>query len=109
MNPHNVPVETTGSPMLGLLLLIGVAFWCWFSSGPLFLRWPLVVLIVLMTSGHWLGGIIGAYAGALAGPVLLFLIMIAGFMVMLRGFGWRPRRQYQADSRYRRGWHGNRW
>lgn len=101
--------ETNGSPMLGLLLLIGMALWCWFSSGPLFLRWPLVVLIVLMTSGHWLGGIIGAYAGALAGPLLLFLIMIAGFMVMLRGFGWRPRRQYQADYRYRRGWHGNRW
>lgn len=108
MNPQNTPIEIS-SPALGLLLLIGMALWCWFSSGPLFLRWPLVVLIVLMTSGHWLGGIVGAYAGALAGPVLLFLIVIAGFMVVLRGLGWRPRRPYQADYRYRRGSHGNRW
>ena len=37
--------------MLGLLLLIGLACWCWFSTGPLFLRWPLVVLIVLIILG----------------------------------------------------------
>lgn len=109
MNSPNVPIETNANSIFGLLLLIGVACWCWFGRGPLFLRWPFVVLIVLVTSGHWLGGIVGVYASALAGPVLLFLVVIAGFMLMLRGFGWRPRRHYPRDFRYRRGWHANRW
>jgi len=107
MNP-NTPIETTGSPMLGLLLLIGMACWCWLGRGPLFLRWPLVVLIVLMTSGHALGGVVAELVGALAGPILLFAIVIAGFLVMLRGVGWRPRR-HDDYYRYGRGWHDRRW
>jgi len=109
MNSAQTFTETNGSPMLGLLLLIGMALWCWFSFGPLFLRWPLVVLIVLMTSGHRLGGVIGAYAGALAGPVLLFMIVIAGIMIIIRGFVWRPRRRFDDDYRYGRGGHDRRW
>jgi len=101
--------QTNGTPMLGLLLLIGMAFWCWFSSGPLFLRWPLVVLIVLVTSGHWLGGIVTAYAAVFAGPILTLLIIFAGLMIMIRGIGCRPRNRYYRDNRYRRGWYGDRW
>lgn len=87
-----------GNPMLALLLFIGLAWWCWLSSGPRFLRWPLVVLIVLITSGHQLGGIVSAYAGAFVGPVLLLLIVFAGIMIILRGGGGRAR-QYQRNWR----------
>lgn len=91
--------------MLGLVLMIGFACWCWIGRGPLVFRWPLIVLIVLMTSGHWLGEIIGAYVSAFAGPLLLFVIVMAGFMVMLRGIGWRPQRHYHRDNHHRRGWY----
>jgi len=108
MNPQNAPIESTSSPMLGLLLLIGLAYWCWLSRGPRFLRWPLVILIVMITSGHQLGGIVSAYAGALAGPILLLLIVSAGLMIMIRGLGWRPRGRSYRDNRYGRGWYDNR-
>ena len=110
MNPQIFTPDASNGA-LGLLLVIGLACWCWFSSGPLFLRWPLVVLIVLMTSGHWLGGVVGAYVGALAGPILLLLIVFAGLMIMLRGLGLRGRSRNNRDYRYngRRGWYGDRW
>jgi len=86
--------------MIALLLFIGLAWWCWLSSGPRFLRWPLVVLIVLITSGHQLGGIVSAYAGALTGPALLLLVMFAGIMIILRGFGGH--RRHQSHRNWRR-------
>jgi len=109
MNDAQTISASSGSPALGLLLLIGAAFWCWFRSGPLFLRWPLVVLIILMTSGHWLGGIVGAYVGTLAGPILVILIMFAGLMIMVRGLGGRRRGPNYRDYRYGRGRYGDRW
>ena len=111
MNNAQPISDASGGSALGLLLLIGLACWCWFSSGPLFLRWPLVVLIILMTSGHWAGSIIGAYVNALAAPVLTLLIVFAGLMIMIRGIGGRGRGRNNPDYRYngRRGWYGDRW
>ena len=69
-------------------------------------------MLVLMTSGHCLGGIVAAYANILAGPVITLLIMGVGLMIMLRGLGWQARgryHQYSRYNRYGRGWHGDRW
>ena len=70
--------------------------------------WPLVVILVLFTSGHWAGDIVSTYVGALAEPVLTLLIMVGGLLIILRGFGFRRRRTYRPD--YREGWWRNdRW
>lgn len=85
--------------MLGIVLIIALACWSWFGNGPRFLRWPSIVVLLLMTSGHPIGGIVGAYVGAFAAPVLTLLIMLCGIMIILRGSGWRPRRRDYRDYR----------
>jgi hypothetical protein len=92
--------------MLGLILLIALACWCWIGFGPRFLRWPCIVVILLMTSGHQLGGMVAAYVEAFSEPALTLLIMFIGLMIILRGFGWRSRRRdYYRDE----GWFRDRW
>jgi hypothetical protein len=91
--------------MLGLLLCIALACCCWFGCGPRFLRWPLIVLIVLMTSGHQLGALMAAWIDALSEPILTLLIMLLGFVIMVRGFGWRSRRRDYREG----GWFRDRW
>lgn len=71
--------------MISVLLLV-LAFWCWFHQGPRFLRWPVLLVIVLISSGHPLGAEIHQWMLPFLGPLLLFGIMVAGFAVMLRGF-----------------------
>lgn len=92
--------------MLLLILLISLACWCWFGAGPFFLRWPLVVLLVLLTSGHQMGAVVGSYLEVLAEPLLVFGIVLLGLWIMVRGIFGRRR----ADHNYhnRRGWHGDR-
>jgi len=108
MNEAPASLSSLGCGPLGLLLVIGLCCWCWLGRGPRVLGWPLVVILVLMTSGHWAGGIVSAYVGALAKPVLTLLIVVAGLMIILRGFGVRSRRPYRPD--YREGWWRNdRW
>jgi len=73
------------------------------------LRWPLVVLIVLVTSGHQLGSEVASGANTLAASLLPFIFVIVGVLVMLRGgFGRRGRRSYDTyrERRYR---HDRRW
>ena len=92
--------------MLGFLLVVGLALWSWLGNGPRFLRWPLVIVFLLMTFGREYGGIASAQLDALAAPVLTLAIMVAGFLIILRGFGWRPRRR---RYRYERRWYDDRW
>ena len=109
MNEIQTLPSESGGCGVALLLLLGMAFWCWFSSGPYFLRWPLVVLIVLITSGHSLGGVVANVIAPLAGPILTLLIMFAGLMIMIRGFGGRSRRRYYGDDWRRGGRYDDRW
>lgn len=108
MNSAPITTAATGCSPLGLLLVIGLCCSCWLGWGPRFLRWPLVVVFVLMTSGHWAGSIVGAYVEVLAEPVLTLLIVMAGLLIMLRGLGFKPRRPYRPDYR-EGGWRDDRW
>ncbi len=108
MNEAHASVSSNDCGPLGLLLVIVLCCWCWLGHGPRVLGWPLVVLLVLMTSGHWAGDIVSASMEVLAEPVLALLIMIGGLLIILRGFGLRRRRTYRPD--YREGWWRNdRW
>ena len=110
-NPSAIPASGSSGVSLAVLLVIGFACWCWLGAGPRCCRWPLVVILVLMTSDHWAESIVGTYVNALASPVLTLLIMFAGLMFMLRGLGLRGRGRNNPDYRYngRRGWYGDRW
>ena len=109
MNDLQSLSESPAGPSVALFLLFAGAFWCWIGSGPLCLRWPLIVLIVLMTSGHSLGALISCYLGALSGPILVLLITLAGIRIMIFGFGRRPRRDHYYDhDRHASRW-GRRW
>ncbi|MEM6915003.1 MAG: hypothetical protein AAF491_00450 [Verrucomicrobiota bacterium] len=94
--------------MIGFLCLIGLAVWCWLYEGPRFLRWPVIVLLVLMTSGHQLGESVAASADALAAILLPFLLLIVGLLVMLRG-GRRRRTRSPYHYRERRYRHDRWW
>jgi hypothetical protein len=93
--------------MLLLILLIALACWCWLGTGPLLFRWPLVVLLVLLTSGHQMGAVVGSYLETFAEPILTLGIVFLGLWIMVRGFGGRRRTEH--DYHHRRGWHGHRW
>lgn len=96
--------------MLTLLFLIALACWCWLGSGPYFLRWPAIVLLVLLSSGHSAGSAVAAHLDVLAGPLLTLGIMLFGLWIIIRGaLGWRhrPRRYY--GPYYRRRWHDRPW
>ena len=91
--------------MLSLLLVFGLACWCWFGRGPRFLRWPLVVIFLLIQSGNPIGNVVSAWIGALSGPLLQLLIVVIGIMIMFRGLGWRSRRRdYREGGRNRDRW-----
>jgi hypothetical protein len=94
--------------MLALLLIIALACWCWFGSGPVFLRWPAVIVLVLLTSGHTAGAAFGNYVDGLAGPILVLAIMAIGLSMMLRPHIRRRYRDYPLHRRpkYR---YGNHW
>ena len=91
----------------GLLLVIALACWCWLGAGPRCFRWPLLVLLALLTSGHWTGSLAGEYLDAVAGPLLVLLIMAVGFSIMLRGFWPRQPRTHRQCCR-ERGWNRDR-
>lgn len=95
--------------MIGLLLLASLAIWCWIFEGPRMLRWPLVVLIVLITSGHQLGSEVASGANTLAATLLPFLLVIVGILVMLRGGFRRHHRRPYDTYRERRYRHDRRW
>lgn len=102
--------DPSGGSALGLLLVIAFSVWCWLGRGPYFLRWPLLLLTVLMTSGHAVGGVINEFASAIASPVLTILLILFGISVMLRGLWPRHRDRYYRDRhRYNRRRYDERW
>ena len=80
--------------MLSILLLLALSCWCWFGHGPYFLRWPALLVAVLLTSGHPVGGPLGLFLEAIAPAILTLVIALAGLLIILRGAfgGWRSRR-----------------
>lgn len=74
------------------------------------LRWPMVVLVVLLTSGHWAGNVVGAYLDVLAQPLLTLLLMLLGLWIIIRGVVGHQREPYQREHyRHGRDWHDRRW
>ena len=72
-----------------LLVTVALSLWCWLGRGPYFLRWPLVVILVMITSGHSLGRIVSYEMESLMGLILPLLIMLGAGAMIFRGF--RPR------------------
>lgn len=81
--------------MILTVLFLLVALWCWFGRGPYFLRWPAVVLIILFTSGHPLGGMLGGMLDGFAEPLLTLFFMILGFSFIVRGVFGRSHRRHR--------------
>jgi len=88
--PDSIPISNC-SPV-GLLLIIGLLCWCWLGNGFRCLRWPLLILLGILVTDNWFGGIAGGYVDAVANPILVLLIMLAGISIMFRGFRRTPRR-----------------
>lgn len=91
--------------MLSLVLIALLVCWCWFGMGPPFMRWPAVVLLLLLLSNNSIGRFVAEHAEALAGPLLTLLIMLGGLMLIFRGVGWRPRPRYYRYGR----WYDRHW
>jgi hypothetical protein len=98
---QQLAADASGNDFIALLLIIALAAWCWLGSGPLFLRWPSVVVLVLLTSGHTAGTAISGYLDKIAGPVLVLVIMAIGLSMMLRPHMRRRYRDYPPPRRPR--------
>ncbi len=110
MNEAHASLSSNACDPLALLLVIGLCCWCWLGRGPRVLGWPLVVIFVLMTSGHQAGETVSTYMGALAEPILTLFVVIGGLLIVLRGFRFRfrRRRKYRPDY-LEGGWRNDRW
>lgn len=97
--------------MLPILIFGFIAIWCWFGTGPLFLRWPAVVVVVALTSGHPLASVFGEGSEELIWPLLNLLIALFGLWIVVRGVFGGPRRRchYHHDRYHRYGRYGRRW
>jgi hypothetical protein len=93
--------------MLLLILIIALACWCWLGRGPRCCRWPLVVLLALLTSGHQAGAVVGSHLEMLAGSLLTLGLVLLGLWIMVRGVSGR--RQVREYRHHRRDWHGRGW
>jgi hypothetical protein len=91
-----------------ILLSLIVAVWTWLGTGPRLLRWPSLLGLVLLTSGHPLGQALVANTEVLAAPLLTLLIMGFGIKLMLGGGAAARRRdsyaRYLEERRYRDRW-----
>jgi hypothetical protein len=99
--------------MIGFILLLTLAGWCWFGYGPRFLRWPVLVLLALVTSRHALGQSLANSLDVFAGSILPIIIVCFGIWVMMRGFFSGPNRSYRhrrwRDESMGRRWWDDRW
>lgn len=85
--------------MMLTVLFLFIALWCWFGRGPYLLRWPALLGVVAMTSGHPLAAMLGKDLEPLAAPLLTLFFMILGLSIMLRGvFGPSRRRHHYHDG-----------
>lgn len=98
----------SGSP-LALLLVVVFTCWCWLGGGPWSLRWIALIVLVLMSSGHPIGHLIGSHLAVVARPLLALVFVFLGFAIILRGFGWLPRRRWRHPRYGRRWWYDDRW
>lgn len=94
--------------MITFLLLIALACWCWFGYGPRFLRWPAVALLILLSSGHPLGGELSRALEPITLSLLPLAIIFVGIWIMIRGvFPRRPSERHRYDRERR--WRDGRW
>lgn len=77
-----------------LLLCIFLAIWCWLGRGPYFLRWPAILMVVLLTSGHPLISVVDSEFGGILGPLLSLFFAIFGLTIIFRGIFGGSRRRY---------------
>ena len=100
--------------MLAIILFLALACWCWFGQGPYFLRWPAVVIVVALTSGHPLAQVLGKDFEQLIWPLLALFLALLGLWIIIRGVFCPPGRRYHHHhhdhyGRYGRRWRYDRW
>jgi hypothetical protein len=105
-DPTQTPAPTGIVPdhLVLPVIVVALAYWCWFKRGPFWLRWPSVVILILVTSGNSLGAVLGQMLSPFAGPALILLIIGIALFTMIGGFSRRS--SWRRDSRYDRrgGW-----
>lgn len=99
-----LPTEASGNGFVALLLLLGVAGWCWLGRGPLCLRWPALAALLVVLPGT--RSFMSSLAGAFAGPMLLLLILIFAMNMMVRGRVGSRRSRYYDELRRKERWYG---
>jgi hypothetical protein len=110
--------------MMITILFLLVALWCWFGRGPYLLRWPALLGVVALTSGHPLAALLGEDLEPLAQPLLALFFAILGLTIIFRAVFGPSRGRYHYDdgplgywhhhhrrygNRYGRRWHNDRW
>lgn len=96
--------------MMALLILVSVAIWSWLGRGPIFFRWPALVGLTLLTSGHPLGIALARVLDGMAEPLLALFFVFLGISIILKPiFGGSRRRytprRYDDPRREGRGWY----
>lgn len=100
--------------MISFILVLVIAFWSWFGYGPRLLRWPSVVVLILLTSGHPLGQNLAGVLDSTTVVLLPLAVALLGIWIMVRGLFPRGARRHrpgwQRDD-YERGrrWWDERW
>lgn len=89
------------------ILFLFVAFWCWFGRGPYLLRWPALLGVVVLTSGHPLAAMLGEDLAPLAGPLLTLLFAILGLTIIFRALSGSSSRGYRYHDDSTGYWHGH--
>ena len=80
---HQLATDASGNGFIALLLFAGLAVWSWLGRGPRCLRWPALVALLIAFPGA--GTLLTSYFSALAGPVLMLMILVFAMMMMIRG------------------------
>ncbi len=75
-------------------LFLALAGWCWLAGGPAFLRWPALLLVVVVSSGHPVAAVIAEQGDPWAARLLPILLFLAALRLLLRQRKSRPRRSF---------------
>lgn len=85
LNSFEPLFNSPGFSSLGLLMLMILTCYFWMSDGGKELKVPLLILVIVVSSGHPLGTTIGNYFGLLALPFVVLAALSYGIWYL--GYG----------------------